>query len=280
MAQPLYVRFDSFYDAASIELEKARELSDRLERRGRADAEIAARNAYLDLIAVRPGERVLDIGCGSGVVTRELARRVAPDGLAIGVDPSPAMLSMARELADQDGVGQWIDLRVGDARALPFADAEFDVVIAATVLSHFPGGQHVIPELVRVLRPGGRLGIFDRDTDSFIVAHPDRALTRRIVAAFSDHGSVDGWLARRLPGLFAEAGLRDVGVRAFTPLETDAEGFYAGTALLRALDIAIQAEAISEQERQRWVDALHAEQAAGRFMAGLTHLFVWGSKPS
>jgi ubiquinone/menaquinone biosynthesis C-methylase UbiE len=279
MAQTVYGRFDFYYDAASLELERARELSARLERRGHSDDEIAARNTYLDLIAVMPGERVLDVGCGSGVVTRELARRVGPAGLAIGVDPSPAMVSIARELADQDGVGQWIDLRVGDARALPFADAEFDVVIAATALSHFPGGEHVIPELMRVLRPGGRLGVFDRDTDSFIVAHPDRPLTRRIVAAFSDHASVDGWLARRLPGLFAEAGLRDVGVRAFTPLETDAEGYYAGTAL-RALEAAVQAEAISEEERQRWVDALHAEQAAGRFVAGLTHLFVWGSKPS
>lgn len=262
-----------------MDLETARENSARLERRARADDEIAARNAYLDLLAVGPGERVLDIGCGSGVVTREVARRVAPAGLAVGVDPSPAMLTVARELADQQGVGEWVDLRVGDARALPFADAEFDVVIAVTALSHFPGGEHVIPELMRVMRPGGRLGVFDRDTDSFIVAHPDRALTRRIVAAFSDHASVDGWLARRLPGLFAEAGLHDVRVRAFTPLETDAAGFYAGTAL-RALEAAVQAEAISEEERQRWVDALHAEQAAGRFVAGLTQLFVWGSKPS
>jgi ubiquinone/menaquinone biosynthesis C-methylase UbiE len=279
MAQPPYGRFDFYSDAASIELEMARERSARLEQRGRADDEIATRNAYLDLVAVGPGERVLDIGCGSGVVTRALARRVAPGGFAIGLDPSPALLGIARELADRDGVGTWIDFRVGDARALPFSDAEFDAVIAATALSHFHGGRHALPELVRVLRPGGRLGVFDRDTDSFIVAHPDRALTRRIVAAFSDQASVDGWLARRLPGLFAEAGLRDVGVRAFTPLETDAEGYYAGTAL-RALDVAIQAGAISEEERRRWVDALRAEQAAGRFVAGLTHLFVWGSKPS
>ena len=226
-----------------------------------------------------PGERVLDVGCGSGVATREVARRVAPDGLAVGIDPSPAMLTVAHELADQQGVGEWIDLRVGDARALPFTDAEFAVVIAVTALSHFPGGEHVIPEFARVTRPGGRVAVFDRDPDSFIIAHPDRALTRRVVAAFSDHASVDGWLARRLPGLFAEAGLHDVRVRAFTPLVTDAEGFYAGAAL-RAAAVAVQAEAISEQERQRWVEALRAEQAAGRFVAGMTHLLVWGTRPS
>jgi ubiquinone/menaquinone biosynthesis C-methylase UbiE len=212
-------------------------------------------------------------------VTRDLARRVAPDGVAIGVDPSPAFLTVARELADQDGVGEWIDLREGDARALPFADGEVDVVIAATALAHIPGGDQVIPELMRVLRPGGRLAVFERDTDSLIVGHPDRDLTRRIVAAYSDYASVDGWLARRLPGLFAEAGLREISVRAFTPIETDPEAFYAGTAL-RALDWALQAEAISEDERERWLDGLRAEQAAGRFVAGLTHLFIWGVKPS
>jgi ubiquinone/menaquinone biosynthesis C-methylase UbiE len=278
MAQPPYGRFDSWHGVASIDLAKAREFSARLELRGRADDEVAARNAYLDLLTIMPGERVLDVGCGSGVVTRELARRVTSDGLAVGLDPSPAMLAVARELADQKGVGEWVDLRVGDARALPFTDAEFDVVIAVTALSHFPGGEHVIPNLMRVTRPGGRVGVFDRDPDSFIIEHPDRALTRKVVAAFSDHASVDGWLARRLPGLFAEAGLHDVRVRGFTPLVTDTEGFYAGAAL-RAADVAVQTEAISEQEQRRWVDALRAEQAAGRFLAGMTHVFVWGTKP-
>jgi ubiquinone/menaquinone biosynthesis C-methylase UbiE len=279
MAQPSYGRFDPWHGVASIDLEQARDVSGRLEQRGRADDEVAARNAYLDLLAVMPGERVLDVGCGSGVVTRELARRVASEGLAIGVDPSPALLTVARELADQQGLGEWVDFRVGDARVLPFTDAEFDVVIAVTALSHFPGGEHVIPEFMRVTRPGGRVGVFDRDPDSFIIAHPDRVLTRRIVSAFSDQANVDGWLARRLPSLFAEAGLHDVRIRAFTPLETDTEGFYAGAAL-RAADAAVQTEAISEQERQRWVDAVRSEQTASRFVAGMTHIFVWGTKPS
>src|SRR5215212_3335014 len=275
MSQPAYGRFDAWQGIATVDIERARELCARLELRARAEDEVAARAAYLDLIQVAPGDRVLDVGCGSGVVTRAVARRVASNGMAVGLDPSPAMLTVARELAEHEDVGDLVDLRAGDARSLPFGDAEFDVVLAVTSLSHIPAGEQAIPDLVRVARSGGRVGVFDRDTDSFIIAHPDRDTTRRIVNAFSDQQSMDGWLARRLPGRLAEVGLQDVRVRAFTPIERDASGFLAGVAL-RAAETALRAGAITENERQRWVDALQEEQAAGRFIAGLTQLFVWG----
>jgi ubiquinone/menaquinone biosynthesis C-methylase UbiE len=279
MSQPVYGRFDMWQGIATVDLERAREICTRLELRGRSEDEVAARAAYLDLIGVAPGERALDVGCGSGVVTRALANRVAPSGMAVGLDPSPALLAVARELAEQEGVGELVDLRAGDARSLPFGDAEFDVVLAVTSLSHIADGERAIPELVRVARVGGRVGVFDRDTDSLIIAHPDRATTRRIVTAFSDHQSMDGWLARRLLGRLTEAGLRDVRVRAFTSIEHDASGFFALGAL-RAAEIAVQAGAITEDEHRRWLDALREEQAAGRFIVGLTHLFVWGIRPS
>jgi ubiquinone/menaquinone biosynthesis C-methylase UbiE len=275
VSQPVYGRFDMWQGIATVDVERAREICARLELRARSEDEVAARAAYLDLLAVAPGERVLDVGCGSGVVTRAVARRVAPDGMAVGLDPSPALLTVAHGLAEQDGVGDLVDLREGDARSLPFGDAEFDVVLAVTSLSHIPDGKQAIPELVRVARGGGRVGVFDRDTDSFIIAHPDRDTTRRIVTAFSDHRSMDGWLARRLLGRLTEAGLQDVRVRAFTSIERDASGFFAMGAL-RAAETAVLAGAITEEERQRWVEALREEQAAGRFIVGMTHLFVWG----
>lgn len=272
-----YGRLDLFRDAASADRAKIDDLAARLERRGRAADEIAVRAAYLDLLAVRPGDRVLDVGCGSGVVTRDVARRVAPDGRVVGLDPSPGFLTVARELAEREGLGALIELQEGSALALPFDDGAFDAALAVTVLTHVPDGARGVAELVRVSRRGGRVGVFDLDTDGFVIAHPDRALTRRIVAAHSDNGVVDGWLSRRLPGLFEAAGVRDVSVRAFTPLERDPAGFYAGTCE-RAAEVALAAGAISEAERRAWLDALHAEQAAGRFLAGRTHLFVWGTR--
>ena len=83
-----------------------------LEPRGQSPDEITARDAYLDLLGVRPGERVLDVGCGSGVVTRDLARRVVPGGRAVGVDPGTEFLAIAKTLAQEAGLGE--SVRRGD----------------------------------------------------------------------------------------------------------------------------------------------------------------------
>jgi ubiquinone/menaquinone biosynthesis C-methylase UbiE len=272
-----YGRLDQWSKTAAIDVAKARELAAMLEQRGRGADEVAARDAYLTLLGIGPGQRVLEVGCGSGVVLRDLASRVGPNGLALGLDPSVALLAIARELADEAGLGQSIELREGDARALPFGAAEFDAALAVTALAHIPDGRRAIPELVRVVRPGGRVGILDRDADSYIVTHPDRELTRRIVAARSDYGSADGWLARSLPRLMATAGLRDVQVRAFTSIETDPGGFYSRLAE-RSADTAISAGVISEEERRQWLEALATERASGGFIAGMTLLFAWGTR--
>jgi ubiquinone/menaquinone biosynthesis C-methylase UbiE len=154
------------------------------------------------------GDRVLDVGCGSGAVTRDIAKRVGSQGLAAGLDPSPALLSIARKLAQEAGLGDRVEFREGNALRLPFPEASFDAVVCATVLSHVPKGESAIPELTRVLRPGGRLGVFDFDADMTLLTHPDRTLARRIVAAASDAMAVDGWLVRQLPFLFGRAGIR------------------------------------------------------------------------
>jgi len=266
-------------DTARLDAAKARELAGRLELRARAQDEVEARAAYLDLLGVTAGQLVVDVGCGSGVVTRDIAQRVGSAGRAVGVDPSPQFLAVARELADGAGLGGRVEFREGSALSLPFPDGAFDVAVAVTVLSHTPGGESAVPEMARVVRPGGRVGVFDLDTDMTSVTHPDRALTRRIVAAASDATAVDGWLSRRLPLLFARAGLEDVRVRGFFPLETDPRGFYAGLAE-RAAETAFKAGAITEAERRGWLDALHAERARGPVIAGRLHIFTWGRKPA
>lgn len=280
MAEEQPGRFSLWRDTKGLDEARARALVARtIELRGRAEDEVRARAAYLDLLAPVPGEVVLDVGCGSGVVTRDLARRVAPGGRAVGLDPGPALITIAGELAAEAGLADTTEWRVGDARAMPFDDGMFDAVIAATTLCHIPDGERAVPELVRVVRPGGRVGVFDRDNDSYIIAHPDRALTRRIVAAGSDHTTVDGWLIRRLPRLLRQAGLIDVRVQAFASIEQDPAGFYATNAGARWADVAVQVGAITEEERRRWVADLDAEIAMGGFVAGLTHLFVWGTRP-
>ena len=279
MSSTDYGRLSLFRDAASLGGERARELAfHNLETRGKSPDEMAARAEYLALLGLQPGQRVLDVGCGSGVVTRDMARRVSPSGRAVGIDPSVEFLTIARDLARQDGLDGVAEFREGSALALPFGDAEFDVALAATVLVHVPGGDGAVLEMARVVRPGGRVGIFEFDGDSLLISHPDRTLTRRIVAALSDHAAVDGWLVRRLPGLLTQAGLTHVAARAFLPLEREPDGFYARAAV-RAADVAAQTGAITQAERERWLAELRAEQAVGNVLGGRVHIFCWGIKP-
>ena len=162
---------------------------------------------------------------------------------------------------------------------MPFPDASFDAVVAATVLAHVPDADIAIAEMARVTRPGGRVGVFDFDGDSLLISHPDRQLTRRIVAAFSDHAAVNADLARRVPGILAKLGLGQVESRGFMPLERGPGTFYA-TMAERAGEVAAQTGAIGAEELTRWRAALHAAFESGHFIAGRLHLFIWASKPA
>lgn len=270
-------RLSVWRESSGLDDQQAREYAARLELRAQSSSEIAVRDEYVSLLGVAPGERVLDVGCGSGAVTRTLARRVAPSGQAIGVDASPAVLKVARELAADAGVGNVVEFKQGDCRSLPFADASFDAVVAATTLSHVPDLARALAEMVRVTRPSGRVGVFDVDGDMCLFAHPDRELTRRIVAAYSDQGWVNGWLMRGLPAQLAELGITNVRTRGFMPLET--AGYYANRAE-RSAEAAVESGLITNEERMRWLEAHRAEVAAGRFLGGQLHLFVWGMRPS
>jgi ubiquinone/menaquinone biosynthesis C-methylase UbiE len=277
MNSPVFGQLSQWRDTAQISAETARELDARLELRARAEDEAAAREEYLRLLGVAPGERVLDIGCGSGVVTRAIARRVVPGGRAVGVDSSPALLAFARQHAEEAGLADAIELHQGDCRKLPFGDGAFDASIAATVFAHVPGVEEAISEMIRVTRPGGRVGVFDFDGDGFLISHPDREMTRRVVAAVCDHGAVNGRLVRELPGLFADRGIAEVQARAFMPLERAAGSFYADLAE-RAGRTAAKVGAITEAESAAWIQSLREVIQGNRFLGGRLHVFVWGTR--
>jgi SAM-dependent methyltransferase len=271
-----YGRHSAWRDTEGFSEAKARDQARRLEHRAQAEDEASARGEYLTLLGLSPGERVLDVGCGSGVVTRAIAERIAPNGKVTDTDSSAALLEVAREYADKGGIGGLVDWRVADCRELPFPDALFDAVLAATVLAHVPGAERALAEMVRVTRPGGRVAVFDFDGDGLLFTHPDRHLTRRIVAAQCDHFAVNGNLIREMPGLMTRLGVRDVRAKAFMPLEREAGSFYAEMAK-RAGTNAASVGAISESELAGWLAELSDVLKEGRFLGGRLQVFVWGA---
>lgn len=106
-----------------------------------------------DAALIRSGQQVLDVACGTGALTREVAGRVRPDGKATGLDINDGMLAVARRKAPE------IDWRHGQAEALPFEDGSFDAVVSQFGLMFFRDRKQALREMARALRAGGRLAV-------------------------------------------------------------------------------------------------------------------------
>jgi arsenite methyltransferase len=109
---------------------------------------------------LRPGERVVDVGCGAGIDSLIAAKMVGPDGRVISVDMTPSMREKARQAAKEAGVTN-VEFREGYAETLPIEDGWADVVISNGVLNLMPDKAAALEEMSRVLKPGGRLQIGD-----------------------------------------------------------------------------------------------------------------------
>jgi ubiquinone/menaquinone biosynthesis C-methylase UbiE len=105
----------------------------------------------------QPGEHVVDVACGTGIVARQAAPRVGANGEVVAVDINPAMLTVGRSLPAPQGAA--IDWREGSALALPLPDSAYDLVLCQAGLMFFPDRSAALREMVRVLKPGGRVAV-------------------------------------------------------------------------------------------------------------------------
>lgn len=144
----------------------------RLELRGTNPTFCRYRDAYLERLAPSPDGRVLEVGCGTGVVARALAGRPGFAGRVVGVDHSPALIDAARRFAKAEGLDHRIDFEVAEAHGLDLPDDAFDAVIAHILLSHVTEPLTVLAEIARVVRPGGGVAVFDGDFASWTFGSP------------------------------------------------------------------------------------------------------------
>ena len=183
----------------------------------------------VDAARIQRGQRVLDVGCGTGVLTREVAQRLGSSGGVVGIDPNPGMLAVA---AEGTTVAEW---REGAAESLPFPDQSFDAVVSQFALMFFRDRTRGLREMLRMLRPGGRLGIAVWNS---LESMPAFASEVALLERLAGRQAADALRApfvlgdqNELGALFSDAGAAAVDITA-----------HAGTARFKSIRTLVEAD--------------------------------------
>lgn len=192
-----------------------------LELRAADSQQQAMLRTYLSDVEFPRAARVLEVGCGTGAVTRALARWPGVTEV-VGIDPSRIFLAKARELGR---ALTNVSFKEADGRSMPFEEKTFDVVVYHTTMCHVPGPERAVVEGFRVLRPGGWVAIFDGDYATTTVAAGDADPLQACADAAIAGLVHDRWLVRRLPMLVRSAGFEVVRVRSHGYVETSEPGY-------------------------------------------------------
>lgn len=245
-----------------------------LERRGQAPGYVRLVQTLLDEVHLSRGETILDMGCGSGVVTRWLARHTGGANSILAVDINRYLLQEARALADKEGMQSVIRFQEANGESLPFADDRFDATVSVTVIEE-GDADRMLAEMVRVTRPGGRVAVMVRGEDwPTQVALPLRSellvkAARAMGAGAAAGGCADASLYRRV----GAAGLRHVRNLPQLAIYDDPGDVMVQYYQSRALS------ALTPGEAEEWQVAMTEARERQAFVLAVPHHCAVGTKP-
>ena len=232
------------------------------------------RRSY-ELLRVRSGDRVIDVGCGVGDDARAIAERVGDHGRVVGIDLSENLVAEART---RSGSVRQVEFVAGDVHALRLSAASVDAARIDRTLQHVEDPQRAMDELVRVVRSGGRVVACEPDWDTLTIDSDDVEITRAVMRTIADDIR-NPWIGRRLFAMFRARGLVELSVEGFIGVAFDYEfadailGLGPGAAATREKGV------ITSDEAQRWLADLRARSAAATFFGSLSVFVVAGTKP-
>ena len=266
--QPVATSVLQFDEAAARRLEELYSHPDVIERRHRV------RQA----LALQAGERVLDIGCGPGFQTTEMAEVVGPNGWAHGIDISASVLYAARHRSTGQPYSAWIDFTEADATDLPFADGTFDAAVVTQVYEYVPDVPRALSELNRVLRPGARAVIVDTDWDTLAWHAADPGRASRILGAWDEHLTHPS-LPRTLRSTLRIAGFDVSRPDVLNILNLDWDGYSKGVAGLVAAFVPGR-RGIALGDADAWIEDLRCQSDEGSYFFSLDQFLFLATKPA
>lgn len=231
----------------------------------------AQRDRTRELLAAQPGDRVMDLGCGAGHLTADLARDVDRAGRVIGLDRQRAMLAATSDRLHDAGLAGTCDLALADAVALPIRDGACDGAVAVQVLEYVADVDGALAELHRVLRVGGRAVLVDTDWRSCVWATDDRDRTDAVLRSWEGHFA-HPHLPTVLPRRARAAGFTAAEVHALPVVETatDVDTY--------SLGMAATIERFVEREQpslvRGWRADVKAQARRGTYFFSLTRFAV------
>ena len=246
-----------------------------LEEAYRGSDVVRRRRAGFDALGAQPGDHVLDIGCGNGLLCLELARAVGERGSVTGIDTSCDMLDAAREhCADSPRVR----LIEAGAESIPVADGTLDRAVSLQVFEYLPDIAGALREIARTLRPGGRLVIGDMHFDSWIWFSDDPGRMSRMMAAWDDH-LAERCVPALLPALLRDTGFDVDAVHPVTFCDTVLRCDGIANMLLILIETYVKENGlVPDDEATAWATEQRQLAEQGRFFFSLTHFVVTARK--
>jgi arsenite methyltransferase len=222
---------------------------------------VVRRACILDALALKPGDRVLDVGSGPGHQVAQLSAVVGDAGRVEGVDPAEDAIEIARSrCATLDNVR----FHVGNASRLPYDDSTFDAVMSSQVFEYLDDVPCALAEVRRVLKPRGRVLIHDTDwgTALWHSSHPDR--TARIMRVWDCH-LANPFLPRELGAMLIDAGFANVQAEALVQLATEYDESSAGALLIGFVSSYVVSQGVPQSEADAWASDLRELGARGKY---------------